>query len=272
MRCFWIFCLVAGCDFVATAPGSTGDDAPGQGQGQGQGDVDAGATAIVPCDVTDDSSLQLCLTFDHDPMVQDLSGYGHAVTDAINVAPIARNGGSTGAVMNPASRLHIADDSKFDVAQLTIDMWIAPTPGAITQRSWLLDNNTQYFLTYETDGKIRCGIGSKVVTSGATIPSTGWHHVACTYGTNHELRVYVDGDRSGCLDGFSAIPTAGTDGIAIGANYGNGGTFAENYIGGIDTVHVYGRALSDAQVCIVAGQTNCRVMSCNQGGPGPGPG
>jgi hypothetical protein len=258
---------MAGCEFAATAPPSTGDD--GQGQGQGQGGVDAGTSATAPCDVTDDSSLQLCLTFDHNPMVQDLSGYAHTVTDAINVAPIVRSSGSTAAVLTAASRVHIADDDKFDVAQLTIDMWIAPAPGATTQHSWLLDNNTQYFLTYEMDGKIRCGIGSKVVTSSATIPSTGWHHVACTYGTNHELRVYVDGDRSGCLDGSSSIPTTGTDGIAIGANYGNGGTYAESYAGGIDAVHVYGRALSDAQVCIVAGQSSCRVTNCNQGGPGP---
>jgi len=271
MRCIWMFCLAAGCSFVATAPGSTGDDAPGQGQGQGQGGVDAGATATAPCDVTGDPSLQLCLTFDHNAVVQDLSGNSHPVTEALNVAPITRSNGSPAATLTLASRIHVADDSKLDVAQLTIDMWIAPAPGAITQHSWLLDNNTQYFLTYEMDGKIRCGIGSKVVTSAAAIPSTGWHHVACTYGSNHELRVYVDGDRSGCLNGSSAIPTTGTDGIAIGANYSNLGTFAENYVGGIDAVHVYGRALSDIQVCTAAGQTGCRVMNCDEGGPG-GPG
>jgi len=249
------------------APPSTGGDDQGQGPGggPGQGGVDSGTPASTLCDVSGDSSLQLCLTFDHEPMVQDLSGYAHPVTAADGVTRIDHGSSSSAVSLTATSKLHVADDPKLDVAQLTIDMWISPAAGATNPHNWLLDNNTQYFLTYEMDGKIRCGIGSKVVTSAATITASAWHHVACTYGSDHELRVYVDGDRSGCLDVSSGIPAGGTDGIAIGANYGAGDTYAENYVGGIDAVHVYGRALSDAQVCIVAGQSNCRVMNCNQG-------
>jgi hypothetical protein len=272
MRCFWLFCLLTGCDFAASAPSSSGND--DQGQGQGQGGVDAGTGAKPPCDVAGDPSLQLCLTFDHDPMVQDLSSAAHPVTIADGVTRLDRNSVPSAISLTGASKVRFADDAKFDVAQLTIDMWIAPAPGATIQHNWLLDNNKQYFLTYELDGKVRCGISDKVVTSDVAVPGTGWHHVACTFGTNRDLRVYVDGDRSGCLHVDMAIPTDGTDGIAIGANYsGSTGTFGEHYVGGVDAVHVYGRALTDDQVCAVAGRSNCRAVSCDQGDGGrPGGG
>jgi len=166
------------------------------------------------------------------------------------------------------SQVLLADASDLDVGALTIDMWIAPAGNPVNAHNWLLDNNTQYFLTYEMDGKVRCGIGSKVVTSSAAITDSAWHHVACTYDGAHELHVYVDGDRSGCVNYSSAIPTGGTDGIAIGANYGAGNGFTENYVGGIDAVHVYARAMSDTEICSAAGQQSCQTVSCNQGGPG----
>jgi concanavalin A-like lectin/glucanase superfamily protein len=270
MRWFWVICLVAGCDFAATAPAA----GPGAGDDDDQGPsgTDAGATAKPECDVTGDPSLQLCVTFDHDAMVQDLSGFAHVVTEATNVTPIDRNGVSPAVALSIASRVHIAEDDQLDVAQMTIDLWIAPAAGAIGHRSWILDNNTQYFVTYEADGKVRCGIGSKTATSSAAIAISTWHHVACTYDLrDHELHVYVDGDRSGCTDINTGIPTGGTDGIAIGANYGTGGSYLENYLGGIDGVHLYGRAMSDAEICTAAGKTSCRSMRCDQGGPG-GPG
>jgi len=269
MRCFWVFCLVAGCDFAASALPGTGDDDQDQGPGQdqGQGGMDASTGATAQCDVTGDSSLQLCLTFDHDPTVQDLSAGAHPTTIAEAVTRIDRNTTTSAVALTESSKLHFADDPKFDVTLLTIDMWIAPAPGATSTHSGLLDNNTQYFLTYEMDGKIRCGIGGKAVTSSDSIPASTWRHVACTYGINGELRVYVDGDRSGCLDVDMAIPTGGTDGIAIGASYSVSGSFAEHYVGGIDAVHVYGRALSDPQVCALAGHTSCRITNCGKGGP-----
>src|SRR5512146_3334249 len=104
MRCIWLVCLAAGCDFAVTAPSGGGDD---QGQGPGPGGVDAGTPAMATCDVTGDSSLQLCLTFDHEPMVQDLSSYAHAITDVTGVTRIDRDLGSSAVSLTAASRLHV---------------------------------------------------------------------------------------------------------------------------------------------------------------------
>ena len=270
MRYLWLLCLAAGCEFAvspSSTPGATGagDDAPGQDPGTGPGP----GTAPPPvCDVTADPSVRLCVTFERDPMVQDLSSYAHTVTEATGITKLSRPDGSPAASLTTASRIHIADDGmfNFNVAQLTIDMWIAPAAG---HPGWMLDNNTHYFLDYEADGKIRCGFDGKVATSSAAITDTTWHHVACTYGSNHELRVYVDGDRSGCVAINPGTPTSNI-GIAIGANYGGDGSYTANYAGGIDNVHVYARAMSDAEICTAAGHQGCQVMNCQQGGPGPG--
>jgi Concanavalin A-like lectin/glucanases superfamily len=270
VRTLWLLCLAAGCEFSASPSSTTGagDDDPGQGPGG----TDPGAAPPAQCDVTGDPSVRLCVTFDHDPLVQDLSSDNHQVT-AMGVAKISRTNGSPAASLTTTSRVHLADDGMFNVAQLTIDMWIAPAEGSLGHRSWMLDNNTHYFLSYEADGKIRCGIGSKVVTSKVAITDAAWHHVACTYGSNHELHVYVDGDRSGCLQINPGTPTTNTNGIALGANYGGDGSYTENYAGGIDGVHVYARAMSDTEVCTAAGHQGCGSVSCDQGGPGgPGPG
>jgi Concanavalin A-like lectin/glucanases superfamily len=271
MRFGWLLCLAAGCDFAASptsTPTEGGDD--DQGQGQDPGGTGSGTTN-TPCDVTGDPSLRLCLSFDQQPMMQDLSDYGHRVT-ATAVTPVTHDSGSAVA-LTMTSQLHVltndATDSSFDVTQLTIDMWIAPAPasGSPRPRGWLLDNNGAYFMTFEPDGKVRCGINSQVLTSGANIDDTTWHHVACTYGSDQKLHVYVDGVLSGCASS-AAIPTGKRDGIAIGANYGAGDKFTENYVGDVDTVHVYARALSDDEICTAAHKTNCRGSCDQEGGQG----
>jgi len=272
MRCAWLVCLIAGCDFSATAlPGPVDAGPGGQSDSGSQGGSDSGSGSgsgtNSECDVQGDSSLRLCLTFDHDPMVQDDSDHPHTILDDTGVTR-TDHAGNPAALLSASSHVHLSEASDLDVNALTIDMWIAPAPSPLTQHNWLLDNNTQYFLTYEMTGQVRCGIGgSKTVTSNTVIAPATWHHVACTYDGAHELHVYVDGDRSGCVNYSSAIPTGGTDGIAIGANYGAGNNYTENYVGGIDAVHVYARAMSDSQVCSAAGQHNCQAVSCNQGGP-----
>lgn len=259
MRTACLLCwLIAGCGF-SSAPGS------------GPGGVDGGSGgpgATTGCDASD-PSLRLCLTFDQTPMkVVDLANPAHLLTDASGVTQILRLA-SGAAQFDPASRIRFAEHPDFDVAELTVDLWIAPAALASDKHYWMLDNNTQYYAVYDGDGSVRCGIGGATsINSRAkfvpTLPAT-WHHVACTYAGDRELRVYVDGDLSGCTMGGGAIPTTGIDGVAIGANFGAGG-FKENFIGGIDGVHVYARALTGDEICHVANRSRCSSQCQSQDG------
>jgi hypothetical protein len=264
MRCAWVVGLVAGCGFSSTvAP--LGDDATAGAGASETGSSGAGGSpgsgadpvAVSQCDVAD-PQLRLCLTFDSDPVVRDLSSAGHPIADSADIGKVLHDAGWA-AVLSGSSHLRVADSAEFDLAQLSYEMWIAPA--VAPHGGWLLDNNAQYFMSYEDNHAIRCGFSGPSVTSRTAIAALGWHHVACTYGADQTLRVYVDGDLSNC--GALALPsTTGTGGIALGANFGADG-FKNNFAGAIDSVHVFARALSDAEVCSAAHRTSCRT-SCDE--------
>jgi len=262
MRTACLLWSIAGCGFSSPA-GLPSTDPGGIDAGSG------GPGSATGCDVSD-ASLRLCLTFDQTPMkVVDLVNPAtHVLADDSGVTQILRLA-SGAAQLGPASRIRFAEHPDFDVAELTVDMWIAPAALAPDKHYWMLDNNTQYYAVYDGDGSVRCGLGGATSISSRakfmpTTPAT-WHHVACTYAGDHELRVYVDGDLSGCTMGGSAIPETGTDGVAIGANFGTGG-FKENFVGGLDGVHLYAKALTSDEICHAAHRSGCSSQCQDQGG------
>jgi hypothetical protein len=204
-----------------------------------------------------DPDLRLCVTFDGPAGAQDLSPQPHVITDSLNISIIARDADHA-AMFTDSSRLHFADAADLDVGELTVGLWALPDVAVQSRSAWLLDVNTQYALTREPSGRYRCSLGARsvdsvVVTGGAA----SWHHVACTYGADSILRVYVDGDVAGCLDVSVPIPTTGNEGLALGANYSTNGAFQERYVGGLDDVLVYARALTAAELCAAAHRTGC---------------
>jgi hypothetical protein len=110
--------------------------------------------------------------------------------------------------------------------------------------------------------KIRCGIDSFSIDTEDPI-TAGWHHVACTYDKSR-LRVYVDGELSGCKSEDKSIPTSGIDGTAIGAKL-SGTTLSEPFTGQIDNVHIYDRRLTGSELCTLAGGADCNDR-CPSGG------
>jgi hypothetical protein len=85
------------------------------------------------------------------------------------------------------------------------------------------------------------------------VPAGAWTHVACVFdGAN--LKIYVDGSGSGCTSQPMTIDTSTQGGLDLG--------FALQ--GGLDDVHIYGAALSDADVCgLATGGTACKPAVCN---------
>lgn len=283
MRYAFIVWLIAGCGFSTPAEpaGDPGGSDPGQNGGSGTGS--GVGTAGAQCDASD-AQLRLCVSFGVDPMMQDLVA-GHAVVDAFGVAPltavlpIASILTGTAGSFSAASRMRFAESPDFDVSELTVDLWMSPqsTPGN-GARYWMLDNNSQYYASFEHNNTVRCGVGGTSVNSqGAIAPGT-WHHVACTYGVaDRTLRVYVDGNVSGCVQVPGGIPQNGKDGLAIGANYAPPppnppsppGGYTENFLGGLDALHLFARALTPDEICQASGHTQCNTKC--PGGQGPGP-
>lgn len=55
----------------------------------------------------------------------------------------------------------------------------------------------------------------------------------------------------------SAIPRGGVDGLAIGADYSATTGYSGNFIGSLDSMHLYGSELSPDQICKAAGRSGC---------------
>jgi hypothetical protein len=221
-----------------------------------------GIDAASACDVSD-PALRLCLTFDGDPLVRDLSSRPHMLAENIGVTSVIGPFGGRAAALNAASRIRFADSTDFDVTDLTIEMWFLPSSPQAKDHT-LLDSFGQYSMEYNDRGELGCGIGNSGVLVPVTLTS-GWHHVACRYRVadmeTEKMRVYLDGNLIDCSGLGSGIPSTGTDGVAIGATYSSG-TYGGNYVGSIDSVHLYARALTDAEICSAAHRTNCKT-SCN---------
>jgi hypothetical protein len=110
----------------------------------------------------------------------------------------------------------------------------------------------------KSDGlRIRCGLGlvSKTsVSSAGSVLERTWSHVACRYAEG-EMRVYINGHLSACQD-LPALPLGGTLGSAIGAEIDPLApeSLRDRFIGGVDNVRIYDRALEDERICAAAGQ------------------
>lgn len=255
MRRIWIAGLLAGCGF--SSPPVASEAAGGS---DGRGDLPA------PCDITD-PELRLCMSFDSEPMLQDLSGLANVVADASQIVRIDRDG-YRAAQLTAASKLRIAETTDLDLTTLTVEMWIAP--GQVSHPSYrLLDNHLQYFMALADRQWLECGIGPEYIASAALITDTEWHHVACTF-DGKELRAYVDGSVSACAAPSIQPPTTGVNGTAIGSSF-FAGRFQEPFVGGIDDVHVYARALSASEICSAADRASC-AASCPPSGSGGGGG
>jgi hypothetical protein len=255
---------IAGCGFQAVAqPGLDIDGGAGAGSG-----ATGSRTCDVPAGVRD--QVKLCMTFEPTPMVQDLSGLGHVLSEnaSVRVAPTTRDAGAAASLASGAG-IQIDDAADLDLAQVTVDMWIRPegTPPAFGYR--LLERFGQYSAWYLGRGVVRCGLGAgrsfDGVDSSPAFSDAEWHHVACVVSGRH-LRVYVDGNLTGCRSFNGKAPSGVRAKTAIGASQPPG-PFTAHYQGGLDDVHIFGRSLTAAEVCGLAGRTNCTPTAPCSGGP-----
>ncbi|MGN6106955.1 MAG: LamG domain-containing protein [Kofleriaceae bacterium] len=257
---------LVGCSFSPAGDDTAGDNTPD-------------ASPHPParrCSASPDPALVLCLDFEDQPLADvAVDGSGRLHDAAASRVGVGARGGEQAAMLSADSSLHVAETPDLDLAQLTVAMWIQPEAAPPSGKVWwLLDNADQYTMQYEDEHQIRCGVrGETVDGDRAVAPRSGWHHVACRYdGT--ELRVYVDGDVVDCEQVTGAAATGGSTGTAIGSrvlSLANGVQVRDRFLGGIDNVAVYGRALEEDRICAAAGRPpgSCSTR-CPTGGGGGG--
>ena len=256
----WILLVaVAGCSFDPQGAGTDGTD----------GTDGAVQPPLAGCTASGDGVV-LCLEFQDatSPMpnvLLDTSGRGH---DARPTAIV-----STERDGDPAIRLTALAGSKLDVPatgdldltdRVTMELWFRSDfgPPPTGTRHWLVDHDGQYFLSIGSNRQVQCGFGNRTLDSSTTIDvdTERWQHVACTIDAakaDHEIRIYLDGSVRACKKYPDAIASR-PGGTTIGMRSGFA-TVAEQFVGSLDGVHVYDRALSAEEICDAAGKRDCHA-------------
>lgn len=159
------------------------------------------------------------------------------------------DGGNAGVDVGVAANLQLQD--------FTIETWIQRTWASIAS----YNGGPGMFFSYGTDGYgfginddgtlLLTEVGVDSVASPTGITDTGWHHVAVTKsGTN--VVFYIDGAAAWTTNYSSSFDFSTS--ALIGAEPPvDPGFPANSFVGAIDEMSIYGRALSAAEISMVAG-------------------
>jgi hypothetical protein len=224
-------------------------------------------TGIVPCSSPDATGLVLCLELEDGvgdgTLLDSAPGRHHATTKGL--APVMR----TVPVESPAAQVggdavtRVADDPVLDLAAgYTLAVWVRPdTLPAIGEPQGILDREQQYaMLLGRTPGGI---VQNRCVHTGVAryewtenLPEGAWSFLACTW-DGVELcawRWSSPNDAEHYCHAVSLLPNAeGVHGLAIG-HLSENGTAHSRLVGALDSVQLYDRRLSDAQLCALVGR------------------
>ena len=233
------------------------------------GDVVLDSPPQVTC-TTSDNTLALCLELEDSSTDVAIDGSGKQHDAAITSATATTRDvpeTSRALTLGTSSAVMIGDSPDFDLPTLTISAWVrrTATPG-FNQRYGVVDvGRKQAALAIDDDGNVVCMVRTDfdvwVGTGGATAVNE-WSLVACTYDAP-ELCMYVF--RNGSAS--PSVECGNTDGQPLDMSVDAGGTIGALFDaanqpvsklrGDIDSIRIYGRALTENQLCTANGISGC---------------
>ena len=181
----------------------------------------------------------------------DASGNGNVGT--VSGAAWSTQGRNGGALSFDGTNdlVSIADAATLDLTTgMTLEAWVFPTSLGSAWRTTIFKHGSADLVyglyanrnTGVPNAQVFVGGSARVVNgSGGLAPST-WSHLAATY-DGAAIRIYVNGVETGVVGRTGAIATS-TGALSIGGNT----IWAEWFVGRIDDVRVYNRALTPAQI------------------------
>ncbi len=269
--------LLAACSYSPPVGEAVDVDAPGQEPGDPPPPpppgTDAGVVLDTPPQVTcttSDSSLALCLELEDDTTTVAIDGSGKQHDAAINNATATTRDvpvTSRALTLTSSSAMMIGDSPDFDLQTLTISAWVRRTASpSAGQRFGVFDvGRKQAAMALDDQGRVVCMVRTDfdvwVGTGGATALNE-WSLIACTYDAP-ELCMYTFKNGSsnptvecGNTDG-EPIDMSVNAGSTVGALFDPANQPVSGLAGAIDSTRVYGRALSESQLCTANGLSGC---------------
>jgi hypothetical protein len=264
-------CLV-GCSFAPTESQGTGDaldDAPPtDGPGDAQ-DPDApldGRPAAPGCELIA-SGLVACYQLD-DTLTNGATTFIDKANDhdapAVNFVATTRDvpADSPAMLVTETSSAKAAQSSDFSLTgNFTIVAWIKPINPDTIQNEGIVDHEGAWAMSIDGN-RLKCWSNR---TSGlftvdmATFQNNVWQLVACEVNGNDGCinQIAADGVHTKKCGMATGNGTNGNGGVSIGSFQNAGGQAEERFNGALDDLRIYARALSDAELCTLAGHAAC---------------
>ena len=254
----------AGTGGAGTGGSGTGGAGTGGVIGTGGAGIVSTANLLIyyPCDETSGSTLA------------DASGNNRTATLATGTGGSGGYAFGTGRVNNALGLVKasqgyasISDTGLFGATAMTIATWVYLNSAVAWQRVWDFGNDTKAYMFLTT----RSGTGNNVLRFGislnsygadeqdvdgtAELPIRAWHHVAVVLsgGTGY---LYVDGTQVGTKTSMTLSPaslgTTTNNWIGKSQFYNAASTPDPYFDGNIDDFRVYSRALTPAEIGLLA--------------------
>ncbi|MBX3160857.1 MAG: LamG domain-containing protein [Deltaproteobacteria bacterium] len=224
----------------------------------------------VTC-TTSDAALKLCLEFEDVSLAETAldgsAGAHHATLSGVTPGMRDVPGSSHAATLATTSSIVLGDTPDFDVQAVSLGAWVRRTATPSSgQRFGVIDiGRRNAGMAIDAGGNVVCFVKDAQtlwVRPGGGTALNEWAFAACTYSAPM-LCAYSFRNGSatpqvtcGNTDG---APLDTSDGVgAIGALLDlTSGALTQRFVGSIDAVRVYNRALTQAQLCASAGLSGC---------------
>jgi len=155
-------------------------------------------------------------------------------------------------------------DGSFQLPQYTMAVWFrcdggsgerdilsAYAPGVV--HGILLELRSNDVLRYLHRYPLGTGGGSNIYTT-TTYDDGAWHHAAIVK-SETEVVLYVGGENEGSTPDSSVFDPADAFGLAVGVLDNERAPLGRFFVGAIDDIRIYERALSQAEIASLAGRT-----------------
>jgi hypothetical protein len=178
-------------------------------------------------------------------VASDVSGYGNH--GSLSGATWTTGKYGSGLAFNGSNALvSVADAASLDLSTgMTLEAWVNPTSTASSWRDVIFKSVDMYYLegaSPKGGAPAAGGTFTGPLYGTGVLPILSWSHLATTY-DGATLRLYVNGVQVASRAQTGAIRVSGGT-LSIGGN----AAFGQYWIGRIDEVRIYNRALSASQI------------------------
>lgn len=222
----------------------------------------------VPASIAAGGKVNFTITY-----TSDLAANAHTATIRINHGGCAGNNPFTFRVQGKADRRGRAlnFDGTNDMVQyqhgagitgsFTLEMWIRPEGSQ--QANLLRDGANQFRLYLDNASGFKVKATAGMHTLSATIPDTGWTHVAFVHSFEHLfMKLVVNGEVRQEIHGQATVVNLPDNHLHIGGYFNSSDVVEQPFDGSMDDLRIWSVARTDSQLY---NGRSCRPGSCETG-------